>query len=136
MTLNASSLEPPSLIEVSAERARRSLSAFVTQAWRVVEPAHAFTAGWHIDAIAAHLEAITAGELTRLVINVPPRHGKSLLVSVFWPAWVWASSPEQRWLFASYAQTLSTRDSVRCRRLLESRWYRDRWGERFRLTGD
>src|SRR5260370_24530238 len=64
-----------------------SLVGFVREAWHVLEPNSAYTHGWHIDAICAHLEAITAGRLNRLLINVPPGMMKSLLVSVFWPAW-------------------------------------------------
>jgi predicted phage terminase large subunit-like protein len=126
----------PTPDQIATERARRALGEFVVQAWPIVEPGTPFVGGWHIDAICEHLEAVSRGEITRLLINVPPRHGKSLLVSVFWPAWAWARGPELRWLFSSYAQSLSTRDSVRCRRLLESPWYRERWGDIFDLTGD
>ena len=45
---------------------------------------------------------------------------KSLAVTVFWPCWEWLRAPEKRFLFASYAQSLSTRDSLKCRRLIES----------------
>jgi hypothetical protein len=44
---------------------------------------------------------------------------KSLAVSVFWPVWTWLT-PGFRWLFSSYAQQLSVRDSLKCRRLIES----------------
>jgi len=108
----------PTCDELRAERARRSLSAFVREAWPVLEPGTRFVPNWHIDAICQHLEAITRGELQRLIINIPPRHMKSLAVTVFWPCWEWLTRPETRWLFASYAQTLSTRDSLKCRRLI------------------
>jgi predicted phage terminase large subunit-like protein len=121
---------------LSAERARRRLRLFIEQAWPVVEPASPFVAGWHIDAIADHLEAVTAGEIRALVINMPPRHMKSLTVSVFWPVWEWATNPERRWLFASYALSLSIRDSLKCRRLIESPWFQERWADRFQLTSD
>jgi len=49
-----------------------------------------------------------------------PGHAKSLLVAVFWPAWAWIEHPETRWLFSSYSANLAIRDSVKCRRLLES----------------
>jgi predicted phage terminase large subunit-like protein len=49
---------------------------------------------------------------------------KSLAVSVFWPCWVWLSRPETRFLYASYAQLLSTRDSLKSRRLIETRGLR------------
>jgi len=102
----------------------------------IVEPSTPFFPGWHIDAISDHLEAITRGQIRNLLINVPPRHMKSLLVSVFWPAWEWIVHPERRWLYSSYASSLSIRDSIKCRRLIDSPWYQRLWGDRFRLTGD
>ena len=92
--------------------------------------------GWHLDAICEHLEAVTRGEIRNLLINMPPRHMKSLAVSVFWPVWVWLKKPEFRWLFSSYALSLSIRDSLKCRRLIESRWFQDQWSGAFALTGD
>src|SRR5437868_5016702 len=88
--------------QIKAERARRRLSEFVGQAWHVVEPATEYVHGWHIDAICEHLEAVTNGDIRNLIINIPPRHMKSLLVSVFWPTWVWTRQPATRWMFGSY----------------------------------
>lgn len=116
--------------------AERSLREFVRQAWHIVEPATEFVPNWHIDAICDHLQAVSDGRILRLLINIPPRCMKSLIVAVMWPCWDWITRPSRRWLFASYAAVLSTRDSVKCRRLLSSRWYQARWGDRFRLTGD
>lgn len=124
------------LTRVRAEKARRSLSEFVRQAWPFVEPQSPFVGGWHIDAICEHLEAVACGEIRNLLINVPPRHMKSLAVSVFFFCWMWASRPSTRWLFSSYASTLSVRDSVKCRRLIESPWYRQAFGNVFQLAGD
>jgi predicted phage terminase large subunit-like protein len=126
----------PSLIELEAERLRRSLYAFLVAAWPLIEPGASFVSGMHIEAICSLLEAVSRGEVRGLLINVPPRHGKSSIVSVAWPAWMWATRPQTRWLFASYAEQLAVRDSVRCRRLLESRWYRERWGARVELASD
>ena len=127
---------PNLLAEIDRELATRSLRDFVPLAWPVVEPSTPFVPGWHIDAIIEHLEAITRGEIRNLLINVPPRHMKSLLVAVFWPAWEWTRWPERRWLYSSYGAQLSIRDSVKCRRLIESVWYQQRWGGRFALTSD
>lgn len=126
----------PPLWLIQGERARRRLAEYVRQAWHVVEPTTPYIHGWHIDAIAEHLEAVTAGQIRNLVINVPPRHAKSLIISVFWPTWEWASAPERRWLFSSYAASLSTRDSLKCRRLIESQWYQRNWGHLYALTSD
>ena len=114
----------PSQSELEAERCRRSLRSFIAAAWPLVEPATTFVPNWHIDAIAEHLEAAARGEIRRLIINIPPRHMKSLSVSVFWPAWVWLAHPERRFLYASYAERLSLAHAVICRRLITSRGLR------------
>jgi hypothetical protein len=114
---------------------RKSLYEFVRQGWAEVE-AVPFVDNWHIGAICEHLQAVTAGQIPKLLINVPPGSGKSLLTSVFWPAWEWAIDPTVRWLFASYDSKLSTRDSVRCRALIAKPWYRARRLHEFDLTGD
>src|SRR3954471_1986287 len=130
-------LKRPSLLaEIDQEQATRSFREFVLQAWPIIEPSTPFVPGWHIDAIVEHLEAVSYGQIRNLLINVPPRHMKSLLVSVLWPAWEWIGWPQRRWLYSSYAAQLSMRDSVKCRRLIESPWYQERWGDRFALTGD
>ncbi len=110
----------PTRDEARAELLRRDLRRFVRAAWPVLEPGTPYVANWHIDAISDHLEAITKGELQRLIVNIPPRHMKSLAVTVFWPMWEWLTHPERRFLFASYAQSLSNRDSLKCRRLIET----------------
>lgn len=124
------------LDDLDAAIAERSLREFVKQAWHVLEPGTPLVWGWYQDAICEHLEAVTRGEIADLLINMPPRCMKSLLVSVFWVVWTWLKAPETRWLCSSYAQSLSTRDSVKCRRLIESPWFQARWGRRFKLTGD
>ena len=55
---------------------------------------------------------------------------------MLWPAWEWIQHPERRWLFSSYAASLSIRDSVKCRTLIESPWYQSFWGDRFALSSD
>src|SRR5580698_1947928 len=134
---SALSLVKPNVrVKVERELATRSLMEFVRQCWHVLEPSTVFVPGYHIEAIVLHLEAVSNGQIRNLILNVPPRHMKSLLVSVFWPAWEWIRWPERRWLYSSYGSHLSIRDSVKCRRLIESPWYQARWGHVFSLTGD
>lgn len=120
----------------------KNLYDFLKAGWKYIDPAP-FVGGWHLEAIAEHLQAVTKGQIRRLVINVPPRTSKSSLCSVAWPAWTWAQSkispcsgPQVQFLSSSYAQTLSLRDSVKTRRLIESPWYQKLWGDRFALTSD
>ena len=111
-------------------------------AWRYIDSSP-FTPGWPIEAVAEHLQAVADGDIKRLIINIPPRCAKSTLTSVAFPAWTWCqpwtsptSGPGVQFLHASYAQQLSLRDSVKCRRLIESPWYQSLWGDRFKLTSD
>jgi predicted phage terminase large subunit-like protein len=125
---------------VEAETLRRaaenSLYEFVKQSWHVVEPGVPFIPSWHIEAICEHLEAVTHGDIRRLLINIPPRHSKSTIVSVMWPAWEWITDPQQKFLCASYSGALSTRDNLKTRRLIQSPWYSSRWGHMFAFAGD
>lgn len=123
-------------LAAEAEQLSSNLLAFQRAAWHVVEPSTEYQHNWHIEAICDHLEAVSRGEILRLVINIPPRTEKSLNVAVFWPAWVWTRLPSFRWLFSSYGNQLSLRDSVKCRRLITSPWYQSRWGHVYQLTTD
>lgn len=122
--------------EQQRREASRSLDDFTKAAWHVIEPGTPYVEGWHLTAISEHLEAINRGHIRNLLINIPPRHMKSIQVAVMWPVYTWIDRPDFRWLFASYAGSLSVRDSLKCRRLIESPWFQSLWGDRFQLTGD
>lgn len=130
---------------------KRSLPRFVRQAWQVVEPGVELVWNWHIDDICRHLQAVTRAitnyrlpedqrepgpEIFRLLINVPPGHMKSLLVNVFWFAWMWAKFPWLRGLFASHELGLAMRDSVRSRDIVMSDWYQDTFQPTWSMKSD
>lgn len=79
---------------------------------------------WHMEAISAYLTACARGEITRLIINLPPRMLKSTTVSVAWPAWLLGQNPATRIMAASYAQALAMKHSMDCRLVMQSAWYR------------
>jgi len=123
------------LIELDREDCK-DLVNFIRLSWHLVEPGAEYVHSWHIDFLAAHLEAITNEEelddgslYNRLLINIPPGTMKSLLVNVFWPAWEWGpcNMPHLRYICASHNQELAVRDGLRMRRLIEDPWYKDRW---------
>ena len=126
----------PSLAEIEAERCKRSLSYFIPRAWRVVEPVTPMSNNWHIGLISEYLTALTNLEIQNLIINIPPRHMKSLLTCVMWPSWVWTHMPATRWMTGSYSLNLATRDALKSRRIIQSDWYQERFGDVFELTGD
>lgn len=122
-----------------AERARRSgshkFSAFVKQAWHVVEQAP-LVWNWHLDDMCAHLEAVRRGEIKRLLVNVPPRSAKSTLFSILFPAWVWLAQDAAQFLYLSYSERLSTEHSGKCRQAVESEWYRQQYHPRWSIRED
>jgi len=129
------------LKDVQKELAIRKLSRFAQLIWPVLEPGTPLVWGWYLDAICDHLEAVTNGHIQNLIISMPPRHGKSTLVSVIWPAWEWITKPYIRYLTASYSKELAIRDAVRTRRVLQSEQYQQLikgadGKPLFELTGD
>jgi len=107
--------------------AESSLVEFTKQAWHIIEPTAEFKDNWHIHTIAEHLEAVSAGEIDNLLVNVPPGCMKSILVSVMWPAWEWLINPSLRILGASYGEDLAVRDAQKSRDIITSEWYQARW---------
>jgi predicted phage terminase large subunit-like protein len=103
----------------------------VREAWHVLEPGNRYVHGWHVDALCMHMEAITDGRITRLLINIPPGTMKSLLASVLWPAWEWGPKglARLRYLTTSYSEGYVKRDSRRMRDLVSSEWFTSLWPE-------
>jgi predicted phage terminase large subunit-like protein len=127
---------------------RNSLYEYIKAAWPAIEPA-SFMSNWHIELIAEYLEAVTYGQIDRLLINLPPRYMKSTCVSILWPTWVWTLGPIEgqpyepalqgpgtHWMFASYADDLAAHLSLQRRRVIESDWYQQRWPAPGLLTTD
>lgn len=118
--------------------AEEKLIDFIRLMWPILEPGRAFVEGWAVEATCDHLEAVSTGQIKRLLINVPPGCMKSMTTNVFWPAWTWGPKERQsmRFIGASYADSLSIRDNRKCRILVNSPEYQALWGDRFQMTGD
>ena len=102
------------------------LIAFVRYFWSVLEPSNPFVDGWPLWAMCEHLEAVTAGKIKHLLINVPPGFMKSMLTDVYWPAWEWAIGRRHyRYVCFSYSAHITMRDNDRFRRLITSKRYRE-----------
>jgi len=102
------------------------LLAFVRYFWPILEPGTKFRDGWALEAVCEHLEAVTFGEITKLLINVPPGFMKSLLTDVFWPAWEWGPMKlhHMRYVAFSYSSSLTERDNSKFAYLLNSPEFR------------
>lgn len=122
----------PAMAKLAAreESANRSLAGFVSLMWREIEPSRKLLWSWHHQLICDELEAIdhrpiAPAKSADLVICVPPGHGKSMLVSVFWPTWRWLRSSVEPHrggsgsliVAAAHIEGLALRDSRRARDL-------------------
>jgi hypothetical protein len=103
---------------------QRDFASFAQRAFAELNPRTAFAFGWHVEIIAAKLAAVFDGRIRRLIINLPPRHLKSHLASVAFPAWCLGHNPSAQILCVSYAQELADKLSRDCRRIVASDWYR------------
>jgi predicted phage terminase large subunit-like protein len=92
-------------------------------AFDILEPNTEMDWGWHHDLMVEELTALALGENRRVLLNVAPRSLKSLIVSVFFPAWVWLRSPWESFLCLSYSGALANDHSYKRRQIIESAWY-------------
>ena len=130
VTTQTAKLENLPELEVRlAEECESHLRVFTRQAWEHLDPVP-FIYGRHIDLMDEYLEAFIAGEIPRLLLNIPPGHMKSLSVSVLLNAWAWTkpSRTGLRFMATSYRADLALRDADKTRELIRSPWYQERWG--------
>lgn len=137
LALQRALLRAPRSIKLAAQKelAERNLINFVHLMWPAVEPARKMVDGWVIEAICEHLEAVTNGDIRKLLINVPPGFMKSMLVDVFWPAWEWGPRDMgwTRYVCTSYSSSLTIRDNERFGFIVQSALYQELWGDRFTI---
>lgn len=103
--------------------ARNDQYTFMHRAFRELNPRSSFLHNWHNELIVSKLEACRRGEITRLIINVPPRSLKSHAAAVAFPAFVLGHNPSAQIICASYGQDLANKHSSDCRTVMTSEWY-------------
>ena len=79
----------------------------------------------HIRLLAEKLEAVERGDIRRLAIFMPPRHGKSILTSEFFPAWYMGRNPDKFIICSTYAQDLADDFGRKVRNQLQDKYYLD-----------
>lgn len=118
--------------ELDRIECEESLLAFTKRHWHILEPGRELSIAWPLEAVCEHLEAITYGQISRLLINVPPGFMKSLLCNVFWPAWEWGARglTSLRYVNFSYSSHLTERDNRRFKDVLLSHDFGRLFGDR------
>ncbi|HAT64439.1 MAG TPA: terminase, partial [Flavobacteriaceae bacterium] len=115
---------------------------FFKQAWHIVEPSVPLSTNWHhkylCDILQEEAKRITEQRpKTRdIVVNVPFRSTKSLLLTVLFPVWCWINNPKLRFITASYSADLSLEHATRSRDVILSKWFPSRWGNIFHIKKD
>jgi predicted phage terminase large subunit-like protein len=102
---------------------RRDFSAFVQRCFHELRGLEDYKHNWHIDEMAARMEALRRGELKRLIVNMPPRSLKSIMVSVAYSAWVLGHEPSTDIICVSYGQDLAEKLSRDTLKIMRSSWY-------------
>src|SRR5437764_2748464 len=103
---------------------RRDFTSFAGRCFYELNPQTDLAMNWHLDVIAAKLTEVREGKIRRLIINLPPRHLKSLMASIAFPAWCLGLDPTAQILCVSYAQDLADKLARDCRGIMMSPWYR------------
>ena len=119
-----------------------SFYEFFKAAWIVVEPAVPLSTNWHhkyiCDLLQEECERVIAQQpkTKDIIINVPFRSTKSLIVTVMFPVWAWIKSPKLRFITSSYSATLSIELATKSRDIIFSDWFKVRWGDVFHIKKD
>lgn len=103
---------------------RHNLPSFIDFAFRATTPATPFRPNWHIDVMADYLSRCHAGEMRRLLINLPPRYLKSFCASVCFPAWLLGLNPHAKILVIAGSEALARQLERRTLQLMTSVRYR------------
>lgn len=108
---------------IVAEQCKRNLWRFVQGAWHVHHPHIPLIESRPMRIICDHLEAVTAKEIRNLILNIQPGFAKSLIVSVYWPAWEMIRWPHYSYLCVGALKDVVLRDAIRMHQVIDSPWY-------------
>jgi predicted phage terminase large subunit-like protein len=118
------------------ELAEVSLYEFLRQAWSIIEGGTEFVDEWYLESIADSLQDCYNRKIKKLLVNLPPQKGKSNLISIAFPAWVWIHNPQERFYCASYTKSLALKLADKSKLIIKSDWYQKNWGHLFKIRKD
>ena len=109
--------------EIDNAIVRESFYFFLWKVFEILHPGQPVIDAWHVRAMCYQLHRVYLGEITRLLITVPPRHLKSITTAVAFVAWVLGKDPSRRILVASYGQDLASKHARDFKRAIDDPWY-------------
>lgn len=104
--------------------AKTDFSTFVARVMDTLEPGTRYEENWHIHLIARHLEKVRLGQTKRLMLNMPPRSMKTILVSIAFVAWVLGHDPSRRIMCLTYSNDVAKAQAKLFQRLINADWVR------------
>lgn len=107
---------------------RSDLLAFTKQMFRARKGAE-LKDNWHQEAICNALERVVIGKTKRLIINIPPRSGKTELAVINFIAWCMGNFPDSEFIHASYSKRLATNNTYNARAIMQHDAYREIFGK-------
>ena len=102
---------------------RRDFASFLRKCFHTLSPSTAFQMNWHVLTLAYYLELVRLGQITRLIINLPPGYLKSVAASIAFPAFVLGHDPAKCIIGVSYGLDLALKLSNGFRRIVSAAWY-------------
>ena len=102
---------------------RREFPLFFRRVFQTLDPGTPYVPNWHYLVLARALQRVMTGENRRLIINVPPRSGKSIMASVAWPMFVLGHDPTRRIICVSHTEDLARKFSIDRGTIARSHWY-------------
>lgn len=103
---------------------RQEFLLFLRFAFRELGGHGEYIHNWHIDVIAHQLSRIETDEIARLIVTMPPRHLKSIVITITWVAWMLGRNPALKFMCVAYGQELSEEYAAGCLKIMQSAWYR------------
>ncbi len=124
---------PPELLDlhladdpqaIISDLMRRDFVSFLIRVFPYISGGAKLEPNWHLDAIAFQLERVRSGDTRRLLVTLPPRNLKSIMISVAWVAWRLGLDPRLNFVCVSYSAELALKHARDCRTVMQSPWYK------------
>jgi predicted phage terminase large subunit-like protein len=129
-------------LELEREIYRESFYEFYKVAFCQLHPGQEYDENWHAKYICDRLQEETERIIRKeprkkdLIINVPFRSSKSMIVTVIWPIWAWTRDASLKFISTSYSGDLALEHSRRSRDLFGSFWFQRLYGHRIKVKGN
>lgn len=104
---------------------RKDFKSFVIKCFNECSGMNEYNDNWHISVICNEINEMIDGKNRNLILNVPPRHMKSIICSVALPAFILGHNPKANVMCVSYSDELASKLANDCRNIMMSDWYQE-----------